>query len=524
MRSNHPSVPNRPSVPSTPAASTTPSGPVRSGRAGRNRRLRRLLAATAVGALVAGVGVSAAQADATASYTVYPGNLDEAVAPGTAGKTIEYSIGANASAPTTFSAVTVSYDVSALAGIATLTPQSGTCNTYGTVITCRVAKLDADDWGGPNVGSTPYAGGEQLPLLVVPAAGAPAGASAAVPVTVTSASPAATGTQSDALTITLADGPNLVLPGYTANSTKTVDVAQNAEYSKSFTFTNAGDQAAQGVTLEASIEDNGLSIPELHSNCQYTTGPQEEVACYFPDLVEPGATETVSPAVKVLTADDLMWQGVVFTIVPGYAGISGQGGYTYGTGAAMTLKDSTGAAQVPVSGQTQQNDIARDALFNLTLRETTNAASLSVTGSVDNTPGNSAFPVYAYIANSGDGFAWLGLSDQFQFTGDVVFPAGVTVASAPISWIPVVDGTPQYQQPGQPGYSEYLVEAGIAVPDGGSVPLGTGGWASITLAPGFPGGTATVTLGINGVPASDYTAFGSITTTNGTIPIPAYGE
>lgn len=507
MRSSHQSVREDPAPLIAPPASA---------RSGRRGRLRRLLVAAAAGALLAGAGVTAAQADTTATYTISPLSLGEAVAPGSVGKTLEFSIQAGASTPTTFTAITVTYDFSALAGIATVTPQSGTCNTEGTLVICKVSKIDADE--PTNATNTPYAGGEQLPLLVVPAAGATAGESAAVPVTVTSASPAATGSSSNALTITLTDGPNLVLSGY--NTDKTVDLAQNAEYSRAITFTNAGDVAAQGVTVTVGIEDYGLSVPELHSNCQYTGGSQEDVACYFPDLVEPGATETVSPVIKVLTANDLMLQGVRYSVVPGYAGITGDS-FTYGTGAPLTLKDSTGAAQVPVSGQTQQTDIARDNTFEVNLAVPTNSASLSADGSVNLGAGN-AYEVQAFITNSGDGYASLPDSGDYMFTADIVFPAGVTVTSVSFEWIPVVDGVPQNLDSGQPGYSEYLVTSGIAVPDGAVAFVGGNtAPATVTISPEFTGGDATVTIGINGKPISDYgSMFGDITTTPGQISIP----
>jgi hypothetical protein len=507
MRSSHQSVRDN------PAPSTAPPGSARSGRPGR---LRRLLLAAAAGALLAGIGVTAAQAGTTATYTVNPGFLNEAVAPGSVGKTIEYGVQAAASAPTTFTAVTVSYDVSALAGIATLTPQSGSCNTEGTVIICKVAKIAADV--DIHANNTPYAGSEELPLLVVPAAGATAGESASVPVTVTSASPAATGSASNALTITLTDGPNLVLSGH--GTGKTIDLAQNAEYTKAITFTNAGDQAAQGVTVSVQIEEYGLSVPELHSNCQYTGGVQEEVACYFPDLIEPGATETVSPAIKVLTANDLMQDGISYGVLPGYAGIPGQS-FTYGSGAPLTLKDSTGAAQVPVSGQTQQNDIAQDDVFEADLVVPTSSAALSADGSVNLTTSDSG-QVFASITNSGDDYASLGDSGTDQFTADIVFPAGVTVTSVSFEWTPVVDGTPQPTDAGQPGYSEYLVTSGSGVPDGRSTPIGDGtSPATVTISPEFTGGSATVTVGIDGQPTSNFTSeYGDITTTPGAISIP----
>ncbi|HEY3872837.1 MAG TPA: hypothetical protein VGM10_31055 [Actinocrinis sp.] len=473
MRSRYPYVRNY------PAPTTTPPG---SARCAFRGRLRRLLVAAAAGALLAGAGVTAAQADTTATYNIGPGNLDETVAPGSVGKTVNFSIKATASAPTTFTAVTVSYDLSALAGIATLTPQSGTCNTEGTVVICKVAKIDVGTSITPT-GTDFFEGSEVLPLLVVPVAGATAGESASVPVTVTSASPAATGSSSDSLTFTLADGPNLVLSGYGEN--KTVDVAQNAEYSRPVTFTNAGDVAAQGVTVTAGIPEYGLSIPELHSNCQYTSGVQEDVACYFPDLVEPGATETVSPVIKVLTTSDLMLQAVRFSVFPGYEGIQGNS-FTYGTGAALTLKDSTGAAQVPVSGQTQQSDIAQDNALEINLAVPTNSASLSADGSVNSTASGTD-DVQGFITNSGDGYAELFNSDDFQFTADIVFPSGVTVTSVSDEWTPVVNGVLQTQETGRPGFSEYIVASGTGVPDGGTAGIGGNfsdrGWSRVEAGP-----------------------------------------
>ena len=58
------------------------------------------------------------------------GEDSHAPAPGTAGKVVGYSTNADASSQTTVSGVTVTYDISGLAVVATMTPKTGHCTTF----------------------------------------------------------------------------------------------------------------------------------------------------------------------------------------------------------------------------------------------------------------------------------------------------------------------------------------------------------------------------------------------------------
>ena len=58
----------------------------------------------------------------------------------------------------------------------------------------------------------------------------------------------------------------------------------------------------------------GADIPRLRKNRQYAA--PYEAYCSIPDLVAPGAVETLSPVLSFLTTMDLMWQGVQITMVP----------------------------------------------------------------------------------------------------------------------------------------------------------------------------------------------------------------
>src|SRR5205085_11557731 len=146
---------------------------------------------------------------------------------------------------------------------------------------------------------------------------------------------------SSTITVSLGDGPDLQFTT-PAPMFQTVQVGAGSAYSRAVKFTNVGDQAAQGVTVEIEADAYGLDVPETHNNCQYSA--PSTAYCYIPDLVAPGATETLAPTVEVLTTTDLMWEGLRITVVPGYAALPI---HTVGTGKPFTLKDASGAAQKP---------------------------------------------------------------------------------------------------------------------------------------------------------------------------------
>jgi hypothetical protein len=481
---------------------------------------------TAVGAAV-GLSVLAlgpAHAD-TPTVGLQGGWLSAALAPGSAGKVVGYYLQAEATADTTISGVTVTYDVSGLAGVATLTPQSGKCATAGTLITCTEAAFSTSRYTGSEESSTPYIGTEVLPIKLVPVAGAAAGASGSVAVTVSAPSPVVT--NSGNISVSLTDGPDLVLKKSTAElyGTHTVSVSAGAAYYRSVEFTNDGDQAAQGITLEVQTDGYGADIPELRKNCEYEAPTL--AYCYIPDIVAPGATEKLSPALEVLTTTDLMWQNLRITVVPGYASLSP---YTIGTGKPFTLLDSTGAGQVTATGQTTQNNVSADNELVLELQVPTATADLAASLSMFPWMVNGQYIVNADAVNDGSGYIWLGRSANWTFSGDITIPSGVTFVSVPAGWIPVVNGSLDWAALGQPGYSEYRFNGGIDLAAGGQAGLGSGSPSPIIEPqPGFSGGDATLTVGIGDVSAANFASlFGNIDTNTAddtaTFAIPAYGS
>lgn len=476
-------------------------------------RARRLIAVGAgAAASVAVLGLPAAHADSQPpDVSAIP--QDTTLAPGSPGKTVQTQIEGAAAAPVMLTGVTVSYDVAGLAGVATLTPQSGKCTTSGTVVTCHLAGFTVGTLTAP-AQPEPYLGLETQVLTLVPAAGAVAGASGSYTVLVAAAGAAPS--QASTVNVSLADGPDLQVKGATTGLLSSIPVTAGSTYRRALTFTNVGDQAAQGVTVEIRSDGYGLDIAESYKNCQYQAPTM--AYCYIPDLVAPGATEKLSPAIEALTATDLMWQGLNIRVVPGYASLST---YTLGTGKAVTLVDASGAAQQPVGGKPAQSAIdSIDALTNIFLTVGGSSADLAATASLfpGQVPGQ--YVVDPEPFNNGPGFIELGRSGSYFITYDVVFPAGVTVVSVPSGWHQVTSSTP--------GATEYQISDGIEL--AGGTASSQGGQAVVEPQPGFAGADGTVTVGIDFQPTS-YVAgmyMGEIDsdTTNdtATFTIPAYGS
>lgn len=451
--------------------------------------------------LLAAIGSGSAHADAS-TPTLYGGYISPVLAPGSASKAVAYYVGGNAVAPTTVSGLVVTFDVSGLAAVATLAPNTGTCTTSGTLITCKEGNLAINSFLGQ--ADQGYIGSKSLPITLTPAAGAAAGATGSVSVSVS-----ANGVPSQyqaTISVSLADGPDLVVKGSASNGDTGVNVSVNpgSTYTHGLTFTNDGDQPAQGVTVVIDSYGYGVDVPENHKNCQYSA--PTTAYCYIPDLIAPGATETLSPSIQGLTSTDLVKQGFHIQVEPGFVGLST---YTVGVGTAFTLKDSTGTAQVAVTGHTTQSNIdGSDNTLRFWLATTLTA---DISGSLSFVPWQvpGQYLGAAYVINAGPGFIELGRSANWELSGDFKVPAGVDVVSVPTDWTPVVNGVSDVNLTGQPGYSEYWFNAGIEMGSGGQ-----GGSASgnLIIQPqaGFTGGQATLTVGVNQQPATLFTAFGNI--------------
>lgn len=479
---------------------------------------RRLTAAAATALAAAALGTGTAHA--ADQPGVGPGFINPVIAPGSVPTPFELPLQASASTPLTVSGVTVSYDVSGLAGVAALVPQGGTCTTSGTVTTCHVGTISVNTFNDES--PVPYFGERFQPLTLTSVAGAAAGASGTFAVTVS-----ATGavSSSSTITVSLADGPNLVVKGGGVGFPK-VAVTAGSAFSRSVVFTNDGDQAAQGVTVEIMSDGYGVEVPQLHSNCQYQA--PAIAFCYIPDLVAPRATETLSPSIQFLTTTDLMWQGVSITVIPGYAALPN---FSVGTGKPFTLKDSTGKTQTPISGHvTQQNiDGPSDTLL---LDPTVTGSSADITPSIDLSLGPQIFVqwlVEAGVANNGPGYVQLSRSGNEMLTGDISVPSGVTFTTVPITWTPVVNGAPDGSKQGVAGYTEYQFTAGIQVAAGSSA-LSFPDVPVITTQPGFAGGTGTISVSVNGLAPSGWLNpyFGNIDSNPSndtmTFNVPAYGS
>lgn len=462
--------------------------------------IRRASATVASAVFLAALGAGSAHAD-TSPPSLYGGYASYTLAPGSAGKAVSYYVQGAAATTSTVSGLVVAYDVSGLAGVAALSPNTGKCTTSGTLITCHEGSLAISSFVGQSAQG--YIGSKNLPITLAPVAGAAAGASGTVAVSVSGTGLAAS--SASTISVSLADGPDLVVAGSANGNLSTASVNPGSTYRHGLRFTNDGDQPAQGVTVEIESYGHGVDVPETHKNCQYAA--PTTAYCYIPDVIAPGASETLSPSIRVLTSTDLMWQGLSVRVVPGYAGLST---YTVGAGTAFTLKDSKGAAQVTATGHAGQNNIdGGDNTLSLKLAVT--SASADVTGSINFYPWQVAgqYLGSVYVTNAGTGFIELGRSANWELSGDFKVPAGVDVVSVPDDWSPVVNGVGDANLTGKPGYSEYWFNAGIEMSAGGQGGSSTG---NLIIQPqaGFTGGAATLTVGINQQAAALYTIFGNV--------------
>lgn len=466
---------------------------------------------------------STAKPATTATASVLAGFGQVTLAPGGLGKTVGLNLYGSASAVTTFQGITVQIDFSALAGIATVTPQSSACTTAGTIITCTAPAFKASIPGDTSQGAVPFSGQESIPFTFAGIAGGMTGASADPVVSLTAGS--GVSTDSYQSSVTLADGPDLVIttpePAVGITTEPTAQVSAGTSYNRSLKFTNYGDVAAQGVTVEVSTFGYGVDIPELRKGCEYEAPYTAD--CYIPDLIAPGASETLTPAFQFLTTTDLMWQTVQLAVVPGYASLQP---YTTGAGKAFSLTDSTGAAQVPVTGQTSQSGIESTSVWTANLQVGSATADYAAQASLFQ-QSDDGFDLQAGVANNGAGYINLGLSAEYELTVDVTIPSGVDAFSVQNDWVPVIGGSLDYSVQGQPGYSEYAFNAGISLAGGGQYTDGSPGQVVLEAEPGFAGGSGTVTVNVNRGALGAYGArFGTIdsdpTNDTTTFDIPAY--
>lgn len=366
------------------------------------------------------------------------------------GRDIPITVGTDAEpATTTYTNVTVSIDLSGLAGVATATTTQSGCTTTAEKIVCDLGSVSENDsW-------------LTMMLHVTPVSGAKAGGTGQF--TLTSwADGVAPADGYQPTTITLADGPDVRFPGNPngGGSSTTVDLSRGQTYTTpQFTFSNVGSENAEGVTIFYTAAYEAPFV-NLASNCQYgapstDAGRPTFASCYFPNVIQPGESDTITiPQQLTIRADAIAhFHGFVeVQVVPGYeAGSNGDSTLTWfsGTGPALAIQPATGT-QASAASKVAQTDIDPTGQFvNQDFQVIDGVpADLAAVGAKVTAGNGSTTTVTVGAHNNGPGsvdFGAAGISPEVvTFTA----PSGTTVTKAPADCQTLTAGSKYMCEPG----------------------------------------------------------------------------
>ncbi len=338
--------------------------------------------------------------------------------------------------------VTLSFDLSPLAGVVDATVSDPRCSTAGTSITCDLGSVTLTDWGSDTV---------QIPLHLRAAAGATAGESAQYTLTA-SADGVDPVSSWQPTTVTLADGPDLTGSGWDTDGTngfQAVTLGSTVSTPK-FTAENLGSQDAEGITV-VFVTPYEFPFVNLASNCEYARNPNQYLSvsfasCYFDDVIQPGDAYTVQNPQRFTVRRDTISQFgsyVSAQILPGYQPGSAYNSsvtWFHGTQAKLVLAH-TGGADAPAKavGQTPQTGIdAQDGWLAQRYRAANGVSSdLAAVGTRAKAGTDGTVTVTVGIRNYGPGtldFGPVGSpAGVLRFTA----PSGATVTTVPDGcWFP----------------------------------------------------------------------------------------
>ncbi|MEU8524132.1 peptidase, partial [Streptomyces sp. NPDC048629] len=302
------------------------------------RRLFSALASVGLAATAAGLAVTPAQAEPNefellgpAEVSVWPQTPGGTPKPSESDIMLHWDTGGDEGMES--GQATITYDFSALAGVATAEVQNAPafpCTVTGAKVVCERDVV----WGG-------Y---EKVARLKLTAAdGAAVGATADVKVTGQLVTAHATETFAPLTTKVTVGGPDLALKELPLKS----GLKPGASQALPVTFANVGTTKVDGALLTM-FRTPGLEIPERYSNCEYGKAPEavwqgfEKVLCTLDGPYEPGAEYTLEQPLSLKAAADGLYERFTYRIgiddPAERAEQRGAGTFTKGTGPALTVK------------------------------------------------------------------------------------------------------------------------------------------------------------------------------------------
>jgi hypothetical protein len=316
--------------------------------------------------------------------------------------------------------------------------------------------------------------------------------------------------------VSLADGVDLVLPYSAWTSPQPVSARTGFQAPVIASFSNAGDQAAQGVTVEVR-SDYGISFASVPSNCYsgvVVNDTLDSMVCYFDGTVAAGQTVELTSPIMLDPTADLKTQWVDLTVEPGLTPLTSDFAYVAGTAPASTLGTPSASHPRPLarrshvasrsSAAVQQTDIdSGDNTERFDVVAANTAIDLAAVGSTNSGKPGGTVQVSLGVANDGTGFYQCSRAGDAFVGGRFTVPAGTTATTVPSYFTPVVNGVDDTVDQGKAGYSVYdmtlscLLKPGVEVTD----------TVTLTLGAGFTGASGSMAMSIVGLSygAPEYT-------------------
>lgn len=327
-------------------------------------------------------------------------------------------------------------------------------NSSGAAWSCLIPSITTDYTAPPTT----------IPVMMIAPVGTPNGTN--VPITIGASAPGASTSYPFPDTVTVVDGPNLVV-GASQVPSVTLNRGDRSNL-PAISVTNNGTEPALGVTIEFSTFYYAQMANDRSNCAQSTLMPfGNGLVCYINTVIQPGETYQITnaPSFRVRTdtalgaSDDVQ---VSFTPGDDTASLeSGYGSpYTPGTGAALALTRTVGTGPVQTTtGSVQQQNFPMYGLNNVDEHVviadglSTDLVAVGDRQSVTGTGSLASATVSVGVRNAGPATlidrAGTGVA-HLQFT----VPTGATVTAAPSNCTPVTtDGS--WPQQGAPGYSVY---------------------------------------------------------------------
>ncbi|WP_326550910.1 hypothetical protein [Micromonospora sp. NBC_01813] len=322
----------------------------------------------------------------------------------------------------------VTVDVSGLAGVVDVEFPSQ-CTADSDTVTCELDLFDADPYGS-----------FVMPIGLAAASGADVGDSATISWTATAANAS---DNSGSATITLGDGPDLVV---TSGGEDLGLLPPGQPVAVPIDGYNAGNQAIDGLQLTIDVTASEFG---QYDNCVYTSYPLSNYAvCDIPLALEPGDGFEIVDGFEVTPTEVALREYVSYTVLPaGEVSLSSRAELTKGSGATL-------GAVVTGSRMASRSAADLDEMDNYgsVLLEVDNQADLAVTGADAEGAAGDTLEVTVGAANLGPATVMRRSGDPaVHFTFHT--PEGTEVTEVPEGCFTVGEhGYPVGSEPGQPWY------------------------------------------------------------------------